>query len=141
MFLVNSWQEIFRCGLPCGRQALSLTYGRFFAEFLEDLSLVRLSLLDLNTCVGLRYGRHVLKLRSFSWNRAPYSPLPRRRRLPFRLEYCVPDLPKTLPHGTDPNPIMGSRYNNPSLHRTHDRSGNINPVSIGCGFRHPLRPD
>ena len=21
------------------------------------------------------------------------------------------------------------------------RSGNINPVSIGCGFRHPLRPD
>ena len=38
-------------------QALSLTYGRFFAEFLEDISLVRLGLLDLTTCVGLRYGR------------------------------------------------------------------------------------
>ena len=38
-------------------QALSLTYGRFFAEFLEDLLLVRLGLLDLSTCVGLRYGR------------------------------------------------------------------------------------
>ena len=38
------------------RQALSLSYGRFFAEFLEDLSLVRLSLLDSTTCVGLRYG-------------------------------------------------------------------------------------
>ena len=38
-------------------QALSLTYGRFFAEFLEDLSLVRLTLLELTTCVGLRYGR------------------------------------------------------------------------------------
>ena len=37
-------------------QALSLSYGRFFAEFLEDLSLVRLSLLDSTTCVGLRYG-------------------------------------------------------------------------------------
>ena len=38
-------------------QALSLTYGRFFAEFLEDILLVRLGLLDLITCVGLRYGR------------------------------------------------------------------------------------
>jgi len=38
------------------RQALLLTYGCFFAEFLEDLSLVRLGLLDLPTCVGLRYG-------------------------------------------------------------------------------------
>jgi hypothetical protein len=38
-------------------QALSLTYGRFFAEFLEDLSLVRLTLLELITCVGLRYGQ------------------------------------------------------------------------------------
>ena len=37
-------------------QALSLTYGRFFAEFLEDISLVRLGLLALITCVGLRYG-------------------------------------------------------------------------------------
>ena len=38
-------------------QALSLTYGRFFAEFLEDILLVRLGLLDLTTCVGVRYGR------------------------------------------------------------------------------------
>ena len=47
-------------------QTLSRSYGRFFAEFLKDLSLVRLGLLDLNTCVGLRYGYHMLKLRSFS---------------------------------------------------------------------------
>ena len=47
-------------------QALSLTYGRFFAEFLEDLSLVRLSLLDQTTCVGLRYGLFLVMLRSFS---------------------------------------------------------------------------
>src|SRR6185503_11862888 len=48
-------------------QALSLTYGRFFAEFLEDLSLVRLTLLEQITCVGLRYGRYALELRRFSW--------------------------------------------------------------------------
>ena len=41
-------------------QTLSRSYGRFFAEFLEDLSLVRLSLLDSTTCVGLRYGTIML---------------------------------------------------------------------------------
>ena len=137
MFLVNSWQKIFRCGPSCEGQALSLTYGRFFAEFLEDLSLVRLSLLDLNTCVGLRYGRHALKLRSFSWNRAPYSPSPRRAMLRFRSEYCVPDLPKTPPHGTDPNPIMGSRYNNPSLHRICVGQGILTLCPSGAAFAIP----
>ena len=45
----------------CGAgQALSRSYGRFFAEFLKDLSLVRLSLLDSTTCVGLRYGTIML---------------------------------------------------------------------------------
>lgn len=38
-------------------QALSLSYGRCIAEFLNEGSLVRLGLLDLSTCVGLRYGR------------------------------------------------------------------------------------
>ena len=51
-------------------RTLSLTYGRFFAEFLGDLSLVRLALLELNTCVGLRYGSHIVMLRGFSWKRA-----------------------------------------------------------------------
>src|ERR1700722_6077841 len=50
-------------------RTLLLTYGRFFAEFLEDLSLVRLGLLALNTCVGLRYGLYNIVLRSFSWKR------------------------------------------------------------------------
>ena len=38
------------------RQALFRGYGCFFAEFLGEYSLVRLGLLDLTTCVGLRYG-------------------------------------------------------------------------------------
>jgi hypothetical protein len=59
-------------------QALLRTYGRFFAEFLEDLSFVRLSLLDQNTCVGLRYGFYTLNRRSFSWKLAlsDFSQLP-----------------------------------------------------------------
>src|ERR1700733_8416565 len=56
-------------------QALFRSYGCFFAEFLGDLSLVRLSLLDLTTCVGLRYGSHMIMLGTFSWRRALYYPL------------------------------------------------------------------
>ena len=41
-------------------QALSRSYGRFFAEFLKEQSLVRLGLLDPTTCVGLRYGTVML---------------------------------------------------------------------------------
>ena len=40
-----------------GGQALFRSYGRLFAEFLNEDSLVRLGLLDLSTCVGLRYGQ------------------------------------------------------------------------------------
>ncbi len=74
MFLLNSRQEIFRCGptyLAILGQALSRSYGRFFAEFLKDPSLVRLGLLDPTTCVGLRYGTITFMLRSFSRKRAP----------------------------------------------------------------------
>ena len=39
------------------RHTLSRSYGRCFAEFLSEGSLVSLSLLDSSTCVGLRYGR------------------------------------------------------------------------------------
>lgn len=48
---------IFSCGLYCYRQTLSRSYGRCFAEFLNQLSPVHLGLLDLPTCVGFRYGR------------------------------------------------------------------------------------
>jgi hypothetical protein len=72
VFLINSCQRYFRCG-PINKlkgQALFQSYGCFFAEFLEDLSLVRLGLLDLITCVGLRYGFYCINLRYFSWKRA-----------------------------------------------------------------------
>jgi len=47
-------------------QALSLSYGRFFAEFLGKDSPIRLSILNQSTCVGLRYGRAFFMLRGFS---------------------------------------------------------------------------
>ena len=54
-------------------QSLFRSYGRFFAEFLSEGSLVGLGLLDPSTGVGLRYGRQQHKLTSFSghhftWN-------------------------------------------------------------------------
>ena len=47
-------------------QSLFRSYGRYFAEFLSEGSLVGLSLLDSSTGVGLRYGRQQHKLTSFS---------------------------------------------------------------------------
>ena len=47
-------------------QSLFRSYGRFFAEFLNEGSLVGLGLLDPSTGVGLRYGRQQHKLTSFS---------------------------------------------------------------------------
>ncbi len=51
---------------PIGGQILSLTYDRFFAEFLGKNSPVCLGLLGLSTCVGLRYGSFIHNFRSFS---------------------------------------------------------------------------
>ena len=42
------------------------TYGRFFAEFLNEDSLVLLRLLASPTCVGLRYDLYIAILRGFS---------------------------------------------------------------------------
>ena len=65
MFLLNSWQRYFRCGPTCVGQALLLTYGRFFAEFLNEDSLVPLRILSSPTSVGLRYDVHNLNLEDF----------------------------------------------------------------------------
>jgi len=57
VFLVNSRLYSFAAGDPImGRQSLSRSYGRYFAEFLNASSLVHLGLLDHPTGVGLRYG-------------------------------------------------------------------------------------
>ena len=59
--------------LNASGQSLFRSYGRFFAEFLNEGSLVGLSLLDSSTGVGLRYGRQQLKLVSFSSQGLPQN--------------------------------------------------------------------
>ena len=66
----------------CGTDYVKLCLGNFLESvlypispcgifaLLGDHSLVRLGLLDLITCVGLRYGLRPDNLRSFSWKRA-----------------------------------------------------------------------
>ena len=66
MFLLNSRPDNVRCVLPNGRKAFSLSYGRFFAEFLSKSSLDHLGILYPPTCVGLRYGLIFRTKRSFS---------------------------------------------------------------------------
>ena len=58
--------EVFCCGPNCLGQSLSLSYGRYFAEFLNEGSLDRLGLLDPPTCVGLRYEYCLFSHRGFS---------------------------------------------------------------------------
>jgi hypothetical protein len=146
VFLLNSCQRYFSCVpmvlAPIGK-ALFRSYGCFFAEFLGDHSLVRLGLLDLTTCVGLRYGVYEIKLRKFSWKRALlYLPLAEHSRfawIPHQSE--PPDLPGDILTTRTSNPIMRTTYCTPSFHRISHTSRNINRVSIGCGIRHPLRTD
>ena len=57
-------------------QSLFRSYGRFFAEFLSEGSLVGLGLLDPSTGVGLRYGRQQHKLTSFSSQRFTQNRFP-----------------------------------------------------------------
>lgn len=95
MFLINSRQGSFAAAHLYDEQALSLTYGRCFAEFLEDRSLVRLSLLDSTTCVGLRYGFDTPNLRSFSWKALHENLLCPKAPDLYDLRYlCFPDFPK-----------------------------------------------
>jgi hypothetical protein len=49
-------------------QTLSRSYGRYIAEFLDEESLVHLGLLDLSTCVGLRYGQPYTRVIKLFWS-------------------------------------------------------------------------
>lgn len=145
VFLINSWQEYFHCAPSYEGEALFRSYGCFFAEFLGDTSLVRLGLLDLTTCVGLRYGPFLPNLRSFSWKHALQALLCRSSGLRHRLETGLNPASRIfLGHiltAQTSNPIMCLAYYTSSLHRNKNGCRNINLLSIGCGYRHPLRPD
>ena len=64
---------VFSCGPARAGQALSLTYGRCIAEFLNEDSPIHLRLLAPPTCVGFRYGRCYFNSRDFSRQNAGQS--------------------------------------------------------------------
>src|SRR5260370_41592218 len=59
-----SFSGIERCPERAGAPLLPKLRG-YFAEFLREVSLARLSLFDSPTCVGLRYGRLGKRRRTF----------------------------------------------------------------------------
>ncbi len=78
-------------------QALSRSYGRFFAEFLNEDSPVPLRLLASPTCGGLRYGLHIPNLRGFSWKRAQLTRWCKKHYLAATLGLMRPGFTKVPP--------------------------------------------
>jgi hypothetical protein len=113
----------------------------FFAEFLNEDSPVRLGLLALSTCVGLRYGRSRMNLRSFSRHPAPLPFPALRQRSERPSDMRSADLPAEHPQTVHTNPIRCEGYRDASLHRIRDRCRNIDLLSIDYAFRPRLRTD
>ena len=89
-------------------QALHLTKAHLlpklrcqFAEFLNPSSLMRLRIFISPTSVGLRYGRHDLKHRGFSWKHG-ISYFAPRGNSSSRLRIDPPDLPRRSPYTLKP---------------------------------------
>jgi hypothetical protein len=94
-------------------RSLLRTYGRYFAEFLNEDSSDHLSLLDSPTCVGLRYGSCILIIGPFLVTVAPTSNIS----------------------------IAQSKLNNASDQAYIQEFWNINQMSIDFPFRVRLRID
>ena len=143
MFLINSWQEYFSCGPSKERQTLSRSYSRFFAEFLEDLSLVRLGLLALITCVGLRYGAYMIIVEAFLGRLFTTIYLPEGKHF-CRLDICIKAESRIylrfISRASNPNPLMGCYLYSPSLHRTCMRHGILTVCPSSPAFAIPLGP-
>ena len=141
---LNPSQDSYISTVWCVGQALSRSYGRFFAEFLKDPSLVRLGLLDLTTCVGFGTESIRLCLEVFLESVLPKFARPRphiQTQLGLHIKVSVTDLPITHPRSSSTNPIRCFEYNTPSLHRNVPMCRNINLLAIASPSRDRLRPD
>src|SRR5258708_38275731 len=108
-----SFSGIERCPERAGAPLLPKLRG-YFAEFLREVSLARLSLFDSPTCVGLRYGRPGEQSESFLGKLSGDTLRPKPKlsiRLPDHFSPCVI---------SDLNP---------------SRCGNINPLCIDYALR------
>ena len=93
--------------LGYGREALHLTGALLipklrsqYAEFLNERSLMRLGILTLPTCVGLRYGQPTNFLEVFLGGMGSASWFGRSRTSPQALGSRLPDLPGNHPTPT-----------------------------------------
>ncbi len=115
-------------------QTLSRSYGRCIAEFLDEESLVHLGLLDLSTCVGLRYGRLCLLTPLLflpAWLTEISLLQPFIRVSPLLLETtCLDGYSQKSAQATTPC----------HMEEQHCRYGNINPLSIAYATRLGLGP-
>ena len=66
VFLINSRQESLTAATLAGGETSPEVTSSCFAEFLNEGSPVRLGILYQSTCVGFKYGRNIINLRSFS---------------------------------------------------------------------------
>jgi len=124
------------------REALLLTYGRFFAEFLNEDSPVPLRLLASSTSVGLRYGFSKIILRNFSWKTLQSN----FRKIPDFINSRICHWKqsdwftgRTILKTDNVKPIRRSILFSSSFRRILEKDWNINQLSISCGFRYCLR--
>ena len=107
-----------------------------FAEFLDQGSLVRFGLLDLPTCVGIRYGQYGSPQHAFRARSGP-------RNLPHHLRGAA----RTRFSAFPPTSLNGPRLAAPDPARDRVASSivywcrNLNLLSIAYAFRPRLRPD
>jgi hypothetical protein len=114
--------HLFFPSFSLDRQALYRRYGRFFAEFLSEKSLVPLGLLALSTSVGLRYDASSLNLevflgRLFDYiNEVKTSSYQYARSSPLKVDNRICQIAKALV--LNAKPIRRIISFPPSLHRT-----------------------
>ena len=133
MFLLNSRLGLLTAA-PLSRGAPLLPKLRGdFAEFLNEVSLARLSVFHHPTCVGLRYGRRFDSMKFFSaaWPSAPLSP-----ELPPKALALTPLTGLGRPRPTGRGAVPSASFMFQTQNRRH---GNVDPLSIGYAFRPGLR--
>ena len=107
MFLINSRQGVFRCAPAKSKayagEALSRGYGRFFAEFLQELSPVRLgALTPAHLCRFCGTGPLLITLQGFS-RKAAHPSSPNKWTSPQPLDFKK----KSLGKGRESNNPLG----------------------------------
>ena len=129
------YRLLHKCMRTVAGQTLSRSYGRCIAEFLNEGSPEHLGLLDLSTCVGLRYGRRTLLTYVFSCQFGP-----REFRSYDQFHSCLTESKLSTTY-LDGYGQQSARVSILRQHREHvHRYRNINLLSIAYATRLGLGP-